>query len=98
MPDNAVQIVQYGSPFLGELNKLMLWSKEAGLDLYSRMRFNSKSTANREYTAQMFNSLSVDNLSQFFTLFGMCLATCTFVFFGELFWWHVISQKERERI
>lgn len=93
MPDNAVQIVQYGSPYLDELNKLLLWFKEAGLDLQSRMRLNLKSSDQRASDAAFVKGLSFDNLSQVFQFYGLCLAICILTFLGELFWWQCSQAK-----
>lgn len=85
VPDNAVQIVQYGSPYLPQLNTLMLWFKEAGLDQYSRMRLNLKLTV--QSAVPEVHSLSYDHVSHAFTLLGVGLFVSVLAFIGELVWW-----------
>lgn len=91
VPDNAVQIVQYGSPYLEELNKLLSWFKEAGLDLYSRMRLNMQLST--PTPAREVHSLSFGNVSHAFRCYGMCLAACIVTFIAELVWKRISAGK-----
>lgn len=82
MPDNAVQIVQFGSPFLPRLNTLLLWFKEAGLDQYSRKRLNLKlSVQNGAPEVQCF---SYEDVSPAFNVLGVGLSVSFLAFMGEL--------------
>lgn len=80
-----MQIVQFGSPYLPELNTLMLWFKEAGLDLYSRMRLNLKLTVQNAVPEVL--GLSYDHVSHAFTLLGVGLSVSLLAFIVEIIWW-----------
>lgn len=88
VPDNAVHIIQYGSPYKEELNALLLWFKEAGLDIYSRMRLDLKFSAGRGITTTSeTRSLSIETIHHVFIIYGICLTICVLAFFAEVFWW-----------
>ena len=90
----AVQIVQYGSPYVDELNKLLLRFKEAGLDQHSRMQLNlalSSRRAGEPPTKSMaavvaVRGLSLTNVSHAFWLYVGNLAISLITFLVELFW------------
>lgn len=77
---------------MDELNKLLLWFKEAGLDQYSRMRLNLKFAA-KPVVADEVNGLSFESVSHAFSLFKFGVVTCILTFLGELLWWQIARSR-----